>query len=155
MKGDVAFSCLGTTLKAAGNKKAQKIIDYDYQYHFAKTALTNKIPHFVLVSAYGANANSFIFYSKLKGELEEAVLALKFPTTTIFQPGMLDRKNTDRLGEKLGLPAINALNKLGLFLKYRPLSTNQLAQAMVKASTTYISGVHYLKLDKIAEFIKE
>ncbi|MDA6130770.1 NAD(P)H-binding protein, partial [Escherichia coli] len=32
VKGDVLFSCLGTTLKAAGSKEAQWKIDYDYQY---------------------------------------------------------------------------------------------------------------------------
>ncbi|MEG1026316.1 MAG: NAD(P)H-binding protein, partial [Flavobacterium sp.] len=28
VKGDVAFSCLGTTLKAAGSKEAQRKVDY-------------------------------------------------------------------------------------------------------------------------------
>jgi uncharacterized protein YbjT (DUF2867 family) len=38
VRGDVLFSCLGTTLKAAGSKEAQWKIDYDYQYEFAKAA---------------------------------------------------------------------------------------------------------------------
>ena len=29
VKGDVAFSCLGTTLKDAGSKEAQKKVDFD------------------------------------------------------------------------------------------------------------------------------
>ena len=35
LHGDVAFSCLGTTLAVAGNKDAQWRVDYDYQYAFA------------------------------------------------------------------------------------------------------------------------
>ncbi|RYF80745.1 MAG: semialdehyde dehydrogenase, partial [Chitinophagaceae bacterium] len=38
VKGDVLFSCLGTTLKAAGSKEAQWKIDFDYQYQFALAA---------------------------------------------------------------------------------------------------------------------
>ena len=33
VKGDVAFSCLGTTLKDAGSKDAQRKVDFDYQYN--------------------------------------------------------------------------------------------------------------------------
>lgn len=69
VKGDVAFSCLGTTLKDAGSKDAQRKVDYDYQYNFAKAAKENEVEDYVLVSAYGANPNSKIFYSRMKGEL--------------------------------------------------------------------------------------
>jgi hypothetical protein len=39
----------------------------------------------------------------MKGELEEAVKNLHFNKLTIFKPGMLDRKNTNRTGEVFGL----------------------------------------------------
>ena len=78
VKGDVAFSCLGTTLKDAGSKDAQRKVDYDYQYNFAKTAKENNVEDYVLVSAYGANPKSKIFYSRMKGELEQAVKDLHF-----------------------------------------------------------------------------
>ncbi len=71
VKGDVAFSCLGTTLKDAGSKEAQKKVDFNYQYEFAKAAKENNVDDYVLVSAYGANPKSKIFYSKMKGELEK------------------------------------------------------------------------------------
>ena len=63
VNGDVAFSCLGTTLKDAGSKEAQWIVDYDYQYQFAKNAKENNVDDYILVSSYGANPNSKIFYS--------------------------------------------------------------------------------------------
>ena len=54
-------------------KEAQRKVDFDYQLQFAKTAKENGVEDFVLVSAYGANPNSKIFYSRMKGELEEEV----------------------------------------------------------------------------------
>lgn len=134
VKGDVAFSCLGTTLKSAGSKENQKVIDYDYQFNFAKAAKENKVEDYILVSAYGASPDSKIFYSRIKGELEEAVKNLKFEKTTIFKPGMLERKNTDRNGEVFGLKIIKFLNKFGLFKSQKPLPTEVLAKAMIVAS---------------------
>ena len=49
--GDVLFSCLGTTLKVAGSKAAQWVIDYEYQYQFAKAAKENNVRSYVLVSS--------------------------------------------------------------------------------------------------------
>ena len=45
------FSCLGTTLKDAGSKEAQKKVDFDYQYEFAKAAKENEVEDYILVSA--------------------------------------------------------------------------------------------------------
>ena len=35
LRGDIAFSCLGTTLAQAGSEEAQWRVDYDYQWQFA------------------------------------------------------------------------------------------------------------------------
>ena len=142
VQGDVLFSCLGTTLKAAGSKEAQWKIDYDYQYQFAKAARENNVPAYVLVSAANASANSFIFYSKMKGQLEEAVKALKFPNLSIFNPPILERKDSDRGAEVTGLKVIRFLNKLGLFKSQTPLPTEVLAQAMINAAKAENRGVH-------------
>lgn len=114
VKGNVAFSRLGTTLKDAGSKDAQRKVDFDYQYEFAKAAKENDVEDYILVSAYGANSKSKIFYSKMKGELEDAVKQLHFNKITIFKPGMLERKNSERTGEVLGSRVIKFANKLGL-----------------------------------------
>ena len=62
IKGDVWFSCLGTTLKAAGSKKMQWHIDHDIPLKFAEIARRNGVPRAVLVSAYGASTASRVFY---------------------------------------------------------------------------------------------
>src|SRR6476469_3842133 len=60
--GDVAFSSLGTTLKQAGSQAAQKTVDYDYQFSFAKAAAKNGVPSYVLVSSGSADPESSMFY---------------------------------------------------------------------------------------------
>ena len=155
VKGDVAFSCMGTTLKSAGSKENQKVIDYDYQFNFAKAAKENNVQDYILVSAYGASPDSKIFYSRIKGELEEAVKNLKFEKTTIFKPGMLERKNTDRNGEVFGLKIIKFLNKFGLFKSQQPLPTEVLAKAMIVASKIKSNSFSEIKLHSIFSFAEK
>ena len=155
VQGDVAFSCLGTTLKDAGSKEAQRKVDFDYQLQFAKTAKENGVEDFVLVSAYGANPNSKIFYSRIKGELEEEVKKLHFNKITIFQPGMLDRKKTDRIGEVLGARIIKFANKFGVLESQKPLPTDILAQALVNSSKIKSYGYSKIKLGSIFSFAEK
>lgn len=153
--GDVAFSCLGTTLKAAGSKEAQRKVDFDYQYEFAKAAKENNVGDYILVSAYGANPKSKIFYSKMKGELEEAVKKLHFEKITIFKPGMLERKDSDRTGEVLGSRIIKFANKLGLLESQKPLPTDVLAKAMINSSKIKSNGYSSIKLGNIFCFAEK
>ena len=149
LRGDVAFSCLGTTLAAAGSKEAQWRVDYDYQYAFAQQCKANGVPTFVLVSAAGAKAPSKLFYNRMKGQLEDAIKALGFSCLLIFQPSVLIRSNSDRGGENFTVKVIAFLNKLGLFKRYRPMPTAILAQKMRKEVATAPKGVHTFTLDEI------
>ena len=149
LRGDVAFSCLGTTLAVAGSKEAQWRVDYDYQYNFAKLCRNNGVPTFVLVSAAGAKAQSKLFYNRMKGQLEDAIKALGFARLLIFQPSVLVRKGSDRKGEQFGLKMIVFLNKLGLFKHYRPMPTDILAQRIRKEVATATKGIHTFTLDEI------
>lgn len=145
VKGDVLFSCLGTTLKAAGSKEAQWKIDYDYQYQFAKAARENNVNNYVLVSSDYSSPDSLFYYSRMKGQLEEAVKALGFPKLSIFNPPVLIRKNSDRTMEVVGLKAIQFFNKIGIFLFQKPLPTEILAQAMINSVKTKENGFFKLQ----------
>lgn len=133
VKGDVLFSCLGTTLKDAGSKEAQWKVDYDYQYLFAKAARENGVGCYVLVSAMNASSKSLFFYSRMKGKLDDDVRKLEFPRLFIFKPPSLVRKGSDRKMEKLGVKIIKFFNKLGLLKSLKPMSTEVLARDMLKA----------------------
>jgi uncharacterized protein YbjT (DUF2867 family) len=154
VKGDVLFSCLGTTLKLAGSKEAQWKIDYEYQYQFAKIAKENNVNTYVLVSAANASSKSMIFYSKMKGQLEEDVKALKFLKTIIFNPPLLLRENTDRKMEVLGAKIIIFLNTLGIFRSQKPLSTKLLAEAMLKSVKVLKNGNYSIIGQNILNFLK-
>ena len=135
VQGDVLFACLGTTLKAAGSKEAQWAVDYEANLEFAKAARENGVHNLILVSASGANAASRLFYQRMKGELEQALIALNFPRLIIFRPPLLIRPNSDRLGENLAECVFAALNAVGLFKNQRPLPVADLARAMLKAAS--------------------
>ena len=155
VKGDVAFSCLGTTLKAAGSKEAQRKVDYDYQYNFAKAAKENEVEDYILVSSYGAHPKSKIFYSRMKGELEQSIKDLHFNKLTIFQPGMLERKDSERTGEVLGGKIIKFANKFGVLTQQKPLPTEVLAKAMINSSKIKSYGYSKIKLGSIFSFAEK
>ena len=149
LHGDVAFSCLGTTLAVAGSKDAQWRVDYDYQYAFAEHCKNNGVSTFVLVSAAGAKAQSKLFYNRMKGALEEAVKKLNFPRLLIFQPSILIRSNSDRSGENFTVKAFKFLNKLGILKCYRPMPTGILAEKMLSAVYNSPKGTFTFTLNKI------
>lgn len=135
LTGDAFFSCLGTTVRQAGSKEAQWKVDYTYQYKAAMAASFNGVHHLLLVSSMGADPESFFFYTRMKGALEQAVTRLSFSLLTIFQPASLTgpRKNP-RGGERLAVKILNVVNRIGFFKKYRPISAETVAQAMYSLS---------------------
>lgn len=141
--GDVLFSCLGTTLKAAGSKTEQWKIDYEYQFKFAEVARRNGIQTYVLVSASNASSDSRIFYSKMKGQLDDAVKQLNFDRLIIFRPPLLLREGSDRSMEILAAKIIVFLNTFGVLKSQKPLSTEALAKAMIASVKTFKNG-HYI-----------
>lgn len=150
--GDVLFSCLGTTLKAAGSKEQQWKIDFDIPSEFALIARQNRVNSLVLVSSSDASAKSTIFYSKMKGELETAIAELNFGQYIIFKPGLLLREGTDRLGEKVMVKVLDFFNGIGLLKKYKPLPTEILAMKLAKAPWKLPQGTSVVKLEEIANF---
>tara|TARA_B100002019_G_scaffold267709_1_gene258997 strand:- start:2 stop:643 length:642 start_codon:yes stop_codon:yes gene_type:complete len=133
IKGDVLFSCLGTTLRVAGSKDKQYLVDYTYQYEFAKIASDNGVADYSLVSSIGANEKSPFFYPKIKGELEMAIKKFPFKTIHIFQPPTLIRQQElIRTGEKIGIKIFRWLNFFGILKSQKPLPVNILAEFMIE-----------------------
>ncbi len=120
-------------------------IDYDYQYNFAKAASENNVPAYVLVSSGMASSKSRIFYTRMKGQLEDSVKSLGFRRLIIFNPPLLIRKNSDRTGEIIGRKILHFLNKLKLFHSQKPLPTEVLAQAMINAAKNNLGGLSIFK----------
>ena len=132
--GDVLFSALGTTLKQAGSKEAQYRVDFTHNYHFAEAAARNGVPTYVLVSAAGADARSFIFYSRMKGELDDKVQTLPFRSIYILRPSILTgHREIRRPAEEWSATFMEKIGRV-MFRSYRPISAATVASAMINAA---------------------
>ena len=155
LQGDVLFSCLGTTIKAAGSQENQWKVDYTYQYEAAKAAKANGVKTYVLVSSVGANAKSKVFYTKMKGALDDAVQELGFEGCFILRPPSLIRKGSDRFGEKVGIVALKAFNAIGLLRSFTPMRTEDVAAAMIRLAKSGRQGVEIIDSQEILKCIFE
>lgn len=140
-EADVLFSSLGTTLRDAGSQAAQYRVDYGYQYEVARRAAARGVPHYILVSAWGAKPKARSFYSRMKGELEEAVQALPFRRISILRPPLLLRPGSTRGGERLTAAVLRGLGALGLLRAFRPMPTSVVARCMHALSTSQHGGI--------------
>lgn len=154
LKANDVFCCLGTTIKKAGSQEAFRRVDFTYAYEAAQLAVNNGAEYFLLVSSLGADANSSVFYSRVKGELENAISALPFAAISIFQPSLLLGERTEfRLGERIAEPLAKALSflLLGPLRKYRPIEARTVASAMIKIAKSQPKGVKVYESDRIQE----
>jgi uncharacterized protein YbjT (DUF2867 family) len=128
---DQIICALGTTLrKVGGYHDAFRRVDYDYPLAAAHIARERGATHFLLVSSVGANLRSQIFYSRVKGELEAAVLALRYRSVTIVRPSLLLGPRAEyRLGEQI------AKRLAFLFpARYKPVGAHAVAAVLVRAA---------------------
>ena len=138
IKGDVLFSCLGTTRTQAGSPANQYKVDYGYQYRAAKSAFANGVQHYVLVSSPFADIHSSNYYRKMKAELEQDTLNLGFTKTIILRPnGLAGNRKGNRKWESIATAIFTPI--MGLFpalRKYQPIHGKLVAQAMLKSFYT-------------------
>jgi len=133
---DHFFCSLGTTRRKAGSRARFREIDLELPLRWARWARGIDLRHFSLVSSIGADARSRLFYSRTKGELEEAVRALEFPSLTILRPSVIGGAREEfRLGESIG-------QLLGTLAprSYRTIPATVIASAMVAAAMREAPG---------------
>ncbi|RTL28107.1 MAG: NAD-dependent epimerase/dehydratase family protein [Burkholderiales bacterium] len=141
---DWVFCALGTTIKTAGSQAAFRQVDFDYPLQIAQLAKAQGAQRFLLVSALGANARSKVFYSRVKGELEEAIRAIGFDHVSVARPSFLAGERVEhRLGEGIAL-------KLGFLMPalYKPVRVEQVAKGLLTSARRGQPGWHVL--DNIA-----
>jgi uncharacterized protein YbjT (DUF2867 family) len=138
---DKVFCALGTTIKQAGSQQAFRRVDCEYPFAIAKAARARGASHLLLVSALGASARSTVFYNRVKGELEEAIVALGYPSVTIARPSILLGERAERRpGEELA-------KTIGWLVpsRWRPVRGAQVAAALVRAAHAGAPGVQILE----------
>lgn len=137
---DEVYLAIGTTIKQAGSQAAFRHIDLDINLAVAKASLAVGAKKIGLVSAIGADAQSKVFYNRVKGELEDALTALSTEALVIAQPSLLlgDRERLGqprRYGEKIGKLISSLLGPL-IPVKYRAIEASRVADAMLAAMRT-------------------
>ncbi|MBL7473937.1 NAD-dependent epimerase/dehydratase family protein [Robertkochia sediminum] len=131
---DEVFCCIGTTKAKTPDKETYRAIDYGIPLATAKLCRKNSIDTLVVISAMGANPKSAVFYNRLKGEMEHAVLEENIPNTYIVQPGLIGgEREEQRTGEWIFKQLFKGLNLLmvGPLKKYRSIEPEQIAGAMI------------------------
>jgi uncharacterized protein YbjT (DUF2867 family) len=125
---------LGTTMAQAGSRAAFRAADFDAVVTVARAAREAGATQCGLVSALGANAHAKVFYNQVKGEAEDALVALGFERLVIARPSLLDgdREQLDqptRSGEAWALRLARPLAGL-IPAQWRPISPQRIARAI-------------------------
>ncbi len=150
---DEVFCCIGTTAKKTPDKTLYKNIDFGIPAAAAKLAKENQFSTFIVISAMDANAKSSVFYSKTKGEMEQAVLSEKIPHTYILRPSIIGgHRDENRPMEKIGLAIFKLLQPLmvGKLKKYRIVAAENIAKTMIYLANKK-PEIQIIESDKIQE----
>jgi len=108
---DAGICTLGTTRGKAGKDGFYKV-DHDYVVESAKLAKLGGCKHFNLVTSDGSNKDSYFYYAKVKGQVEEEVTLMGFDRLTIYRPGLLLCDRTERRAlESVAIGVARALDR--------------------------------------------
>jgi uncharacterized protein YbjT (DUF2867 family) len=144
---DHVFCALGTTMRKAGSRAAFRQVDLEYPLRLARLARGNGARHFSLVSAVGADRRSAFYYSRVKGELEDGLIGMDWPSLAIFRPSVIEGER----GESRPLERVS-----GRLLRlappaWRPVAAADIAAAMVTVALESPPGITIVESRNIAE----
>lgn len=152
LQGDLYFCCLGTTIKKAKTQEAFRKVDFDAVLDFARIAKSSHAKSFAVVSAMGADANSKIFYNRVKGEMEQALEQIGFHQLVILEPGLLlGHRAEARLAEDIALKIAGTLKNILPESVMKKIATpaDLVARRMVTESLSNRQGLVRLKSQEI------
>ena len=152
ISGDGIFCCLGTTRKKTPDKSIYTSIDLGLTLKIALLAQQQEVKQIHLISAVGANPNSSIFYNRLKGQIENAIINLDFPNTYIYRPSLLIGSRQElRIGELMAqkLAPIFDFFLFGKLKKYHSIGAHIIANSMLRNFFKTESKLEILEYNKI------
>lgn len=143
-----AFCALGTTIARAGSREAFRAVDFDAVVSFATAARAAGATRFYVVTALGADAASWTFYNRVKGEVEARLRTLGFASLAIVRPSLLVGERTEpRPAERAALAITGALAPLLKPFAARPIEGRSVARALraiahapPEGARVYLSG---------------
>lgn len=143
---DHVFCALGTTIRKAGSQEKFRQVDFEYPRHLAQLTLARGARHFSLVSALGARASSGVFYSRVKGELEDALRAMGWPSLCVVRPSVI-------AGDREESRPLERLSEMVLRFgpaTYRPVAAGKIAAAMIATAQREPRGVTVIESREIS-----
>ena len=151
LRGDHVFCALGTTIRKAGSQDRFRQVDYEYPLRLAQITLRNGARHFSLVSALGASRSSPFFYSRVKGETEQGLREMGWPSVSILRPSVIageraESRPLERLSEHLLRFAPGT---------WRPVPARDIAAAMIAAAHREAPGVTVIESRGISAFAQQ
>ncbi len=149
---DEVYLALGTTIRVAGSRQAFRAVDLEANLAVARAAVAAGATRAGVVSAVGADAQSSVFYNRVKGELEDALKPL-FPALVVAHPSLLlgDRgrlRQPVRWGERIAAPLARLLSPF-LPGRYVPVQASAVALALVR-TVPVAQGIRVLASDELA-----
>lgn len=151
LRADVALCTLGTTLRKAGSRSQFRVVDHDYVVNFARAVQAQGCRYLGVISAAGSHPRSPMFYSRVKGQMEQSLERLGFEGLWLLRPSLLlGQRQEARLLEDISqrlAPAVGGL----LPARYRPIEAAQLARVMQQLVHKRPSGVLRLEGRQLLE----
>lgn len=140
---EVAICALGTTIRAAGSQAAFRVVDHDAVLAFARAAQAAGVLRFIVVTAVGADPDSSVFYSRVKGEVERDLTSLGFTRLDIIQPGLIigpraERRQVEAFFQA-AMPLLNPL-LIGGLARYGGVDAEIVAAAIVALANRVVAG---------------
>ncbi len=156
IKGNDIFICLGTTMAKAGSKEAFYKVDYTYVMQVASLAASNQVKKMIIISSMGADPDSSIYYSRVKGKVERDLQKFKFDAIYILRPSLLlGERKEKRVGERIAI----ILSKWTGFIfngplrKYKPIYDKNVAAAMLLLANGNLTGTHIYESREIEQIV--
>ena len=140
---------LGTTMREAGSPAAFRKVDVDYPLAVAKLLYDHGAKSFAFNSSIGANPKARAFYTRVKGEVEQRLIAGGFPSLTLVRPsGILGPRKPHRRWEARTIRVFHSLRPI-LPRHYRVVPADKIARALLEAAINAPPGVHIVESEKL------
>ncbi len=140
---------LGTTIRKVGSQEAFRQVDYDYPLAVAQLARQHGARAFALNSATGADPRSRFFYNRVKGEVEQAIRQVGYPSLTVVRPALIGGAREEfRPTEFMAMRILRLADPL-LPRRYRIVPHESMASVLLEAAVIALCGEHFIESEAI------
>jgi uncharacterized protein YbjT (DUF2867 family) len=146
---DGAVCALGTTRAIAGSAEAFRTIE-GYMVSLARALHAHGARRFALTSSKGANPRSPFLYMRTKGEIEQEIRRIGFPSLTIVRPGLIGgHRSTPRLAERVTGALLDAMQPV-LPRSLRISPATEFSRVLLEAAIEGADGVRVVEAAELA-----